>query len=82
MTIWRFLGAKFTPNWKFVQIIVRRRVAQNCAKTLSTEILRKYFSRQWRDFLLSEIFHELFRVQMHIKVNILTRLSRVNNDPG
>ena len=58
-------------------------LAQNCAKTLfQPKFLRKYFSRQWRVFLLAEIFHELFRVQMHIKVNILTRLSRVNNDPG
>ena len=51
-------------------------------KLFQPKFLRKYFSRQWRAFLLSEIFHELFRVQMHIKMNILTRLSRVNNDPG
>ena len=51
-------------------------------KLFQPKFLRKYFSRQWRVFLLSEIFHELFRVQMRIKVNILTRLSRVNNDPG
>ena len=57
-------------------------LAQNCAKTLSTETFAEIFSFQWRSFLLSEIFHELFRVQMRIKVNILTRLSRVSNDPG
>ena len=66
MTTWRCLGAKFTPNWKFVQIIVRRRVAQNCAKTLSTEIFAEIFRANGSSFLLSEIFHELFRVHMRI----------------
>ena len=39
-------------------------------------------SRQWRAFLLAEIFHELFRAHMRIKVNILTRQSRVNMTQG
>ena len=52
------------------------------ALSLSTETFGEIISRQWNPFLCGKIFRELFRTQMHIKVNILTRLNRVNNDPG
>ena len=52
------------------------------ALSLSTETFGEIISRQWNPFHCGKIFRELFRTQMHIKVNILTRLSRVNNDPG
>ena len=69
MTTRRCLGAKFTPNPFWALFCAGAKLCQNSFN-------RNFcgnISRQWRAFLLSEIFHELFRVYMRIKVNILTR---------
>ena len=83
--LWQF-GASWAPNLRqtgnLCKLLCGAEWRKIVPKLFQPKFLRKYFSRQWRVFLLSEIFHELFRVQMHIKVNILTHLSRVNNDPG
>ena len=51
-------------------------LAPNCAKTLSTEIFAEIFLAPM------EGLPPVRNISRHIKVNILTRLSRVNNDPG
>ena len=82
--LWQF-GASWAPNLRQTRNLCKLLRGAEWRKICHFSFNRNIcgnISRQWRALLLSEIFHELFRAHMRIKVNILTRQSRVNNNPG